>query len=578
MHRIVRYGPLLLPAIACLMIFAMMRPDCLRTRDSVPMGLKWLLYDESDLTALVLRGANAYLGRIPGRRDEPEEPDWTIPPKTLPLLLDGPQPPFQPRYYLEYPTPTLPLFWLGFALQSDAGNLKLPSVVADAQQFSVAYFEPRTDSERELWTRFRIACQIYIGMMTIGLILLIVVLARGYEPGSTWGGPIWLAVLPGALFFTLNRFDILPTLMTAVAFACLGRGRLWPAGVFLGIGVLWKLYPILFAPVIMRFLGFRSGFRFVLGLLLTISAGFGVSMAWLGVEPTLAPIQVQLARGLLPNHWALYGRLLPESLGHAREFRLALLMLTILAMIVTRPPNLESVLRRCGVILVGFVVMAVFWSPQWIIWFLPIFIPLGRRRWWPIVAAATLDVTNYLSFPVLFWNLLALPLPDLLLAIEVMTYIRGLVWFAVAAAFLVDEWRTCSAALFSQPIAASIELAMRTYHAEYPALRSQFLERARQRGMPRGLIWQAIEEDGKPWFGVDAARGIVALVPMIAEFAPIPGSDMEEIPQAREPRQITIIYVWNNGRWECDGRAIFNLKPDELIERFPQRYRECSRT
>ena len=573
MRWILRYGPLLIPIIACLMIVAIMRPDCLRTRASVPMGVKWLIYDESDLTALVLRGANAYLGRIPGRRDEPEEPDWTIPPTTLPQLLNKPQPPLHPKYYLEYPTPTLPLFWLGFALQPDADGLTLPSVVADAQQFSVAYFEPRTASERDLWTRFRIACQFYIGVMTVGLTLLIIVLARGYEPGLPWSGAIWLAVLPGSLFFTLNRFDILPTLMTACAFACLGRGQLRAAGLFLGIGVLWKLYPILFAPVIFRSLGLRSGLRCMIALAVTVAVGFGLSMLWLGVEPTIAPIQVQLSRGLLPNHWALYGRWLPNALGHSREGRLAILALTVLAMVATRPPSLESVLRRCGVILVVFVVLAVFWSPQWILWFLPILIPLARTRWWPIAAAIALDATNYLSFPVLFWNLWDLPLEDLLIAIEVMTYVRGLVWFAVAGAFLWDEWRSRAGTGSSSVTRASLDAAIRAYLADPVAPRMQFLQHARNRGMPRGLEWLAAEPNGEPRFRFNSSQGIVALVPLLAHFAPIPGSDMEEITHAKEPRPITAIFLWNEGRWESDGRAIFNLSPDEVIERAADRYR-----
>ena len=54
-------------------------------------------------------------------------------------------------------------------------------------------------------------------------------------------------------------------------------------------------------------------------------------------------------------------------------------------------------LRRCALVLVVFAVLAVFWSPQWILWFLPLTVPLATR--YPVKAAVvTLDAVNYLSF------------------------------------------------------------------------------------------------------------------------------------------------------------------------------------
>jgi hypothetical protein len=57
--------------LACAAVFALMRPDVPMARDDVPPALKWLVYDECDVAAYVLRGANATVGRLPGRRDEP---------------------------------------------------------------------------------------------------------------------------------------------------------------------------------------------------------------------------------------------------------------------------------------------------------------------------------------------------------------------------------------------------------------------------------------------------------------------------------------------------------------------------
>ena len=365
-----RWWPLLVPVAAWAGVLAAMHPDCLTGRGDVSFLARILVYDESDLGALVLRGANAHAGRLPGRLGEPP---WTEPPE-LAAVLDAPPPPLAPRYYLEYPTPTLLLFRLGYVFQSDTA---LPPAVADSHHHAVAYYFPRTHAERELWQRFRTAGRFYATVMLAGLVGLMVVLARGYEPGGRLAGPVWLVALPGAVYFGLNRFDVLPALATAVGFACLGRNRPGWSGVWMAVGVLAKVYPVLFVPVVLRHLGpTRAGVAFLAGFAGTLLAGFGA--AWLATDwqGVVGPIRVQLSREL-EQSWTFYGRVLPESLGHWKEGRLGILTFAVLAATAIRPRDLAGVLRRCCLVLVVFTGLAVFWSPQWVVWFLPLLVPLG---------------------------------------------------------------------------------------------------------------------------------------------------------------------------------------------------------
>jgi hypothetical protein len=154
----------------------------------------------------------------------------------------------------------------------------------------------------------------------------------------------------------------------------------------------------------------RRAVLFLNGFAAPLLVGYGVSFAVLGAEGTLNPIKVQMSRPLEGN--TLYGPVLPEWLGtgEGRTARLGIIAAVVAAACLTRPPSVASVLRRCAVVLVVFVNLAVFWSPQWVLWFLPIVIPLGGRRWWPIVVAVGLDLSNYLTFPVRNW--LWAPPPD----------------------------------------------------------------------------------------------------------------------------------------------------------------------
>jgi hypothetical protein len=432
MKRVLRYWALV-PVLWLAVAIGVMEPGTLNIRPNVAFEFSLLFYDPADIGAFVLRGANASMGRTPGRADEPLEEE----PHDLARRLDEPQPPLADRYYLEYPTATLLLFRLGFLVP-----LELPTAIADSQQFSVSHFAPRNEFEGHVWQRFQLAAILHVVLMTISLYGLIAVLRRGYEPGVSIG-PVWLCVLPAAVFFSLNRFDILPALATALAFAALGRKRLAWSGAFLAVGVLLKVYPVLFAPIILRHLGVRAGSKWLAGFAGTILLGIGLSTAFLGWEPTVKPILVQLARPLEEKSWTLYGRVLPLELGHAKNARLAILAGTVLLLTLTRPRDLYGVLRRCGVLLVVFISLAVFWSPQWVVWFLPLVIPLAARHRWLIPVCVVIDVLNYFQFPVLFWIVWShWPKPVCEDIAEVVIRVRFGLWTLLAVGLLWCEFRS----------------------------------------------------------------------------------------------------------------------------------------
>lgn len=439
MKRVLRWWPIL-PVLWLATAIAVMRPGCLEYRYEVHLGklaiTMWQfsvsVYDPADISAFALRGANASMGRLPGRADEPE---WTER-EDIEHRLDAPPRPLAPKYYLEYPSATLVLFRLGFPTACE-----MPSAVADAHHYGLSRFIPRNEAEAELWSRFHRAAIIHLVLMTAALYGLIVVLRRGYEPGQP-PGPVWLAVLPAAVFFSLNRFDILPALATALGFFCLGRKRDAWSGVFLAAGVLLKVYPILFVPIVLRHLGFRRGVRWLAGFAGMIAFGIGVSWVTLGWEPTVRPVLVQLSRPLEEKSWTLYGRVLPMELAGEKNLRLAILAAAGLALVIRRPPTLSSVLRRCAALLVVFISLAVFWSPQWVVWFLPLVVPLAARSRGLTALCVALDLLNYLQFPVLFWIIWSHYETETCKPIaEVVIHLRAVLWFALAGSLLWRDFR-----------------------------------------------------------------------------------------------------------------------------------------
>ncbi|MBL8799325.1 MAG: hypothetical protein JNM56_35900 [Planctomycetia bacterium] len=389
-----RYWPFLLPPLYLLLIFALQPADRLGD-PAAPVGR--LVYDDYDLTALVLRGLNAAHGRTPGH----PHPDY-VPGVVFRLLLEE-KSELEPNYFLEYPPPALLIFRLAWP---DA-PAHVPPAVLDGLHNSIVEHYPRTDAERALWQRFRLAMRITQTLMMLSLLGLMAVLCVGYEPDAGLTGPVWLLVLPGALYFALNRFDVLPALLTALSFCCLGRQRIAASAAFLALGVLVKVYPVLLAPLVARYLLDRPR-----AVLTWIAVFGGVLLAGLlppflvwGWDATWSPIRFQMTRHLEMG-WTVYGVILPTSWGHptlwGRCLRLGSVVLVGLLLVWRRPHDLADLLGRSAVVLVVFVALQVFYSPQWILWLTPLLAPLCRNR--PAVLGLTvaLDLLTFTSFPLIY--------------------------------------------------------------------------------------------------------------------------------------------------------------------------------
>lgn len=389
-----RYWPFLLPPLYLLLIFALQPADRL---GDPPARVGRLVYDDYDLTALVLRGLNAAHGRTPGH-PHPEYLNGTAFRAALEQKTE-----LEEAYFLEYPPTALLVFrlaWLGRPVD-------VPPAILDGWHNNLVEHRPRTETERDLWQRIRTAIRIVQSLMMFCLLGLMAVLLVGYEADGGLAGPIWLLVLPGALYFALNRFDVLPALLTALSFYCLGRQRFAVSAVFLALAVLVKVYPILLAPLVGRYLLAkpRAAFGWLAVFLGTIVLFLLPPLLTWGWDATWAPIRIQLGRGLELG-WTLYGVALPESWGEptrwGRVFRLGSVLLVGALLVWRRPDDLADLLRRGAVVLIVFVALQVFYSPQWILWLSPLLIPLARTQPAVLWLTVALDLLTYGSFPLAY--------------------------------------------------------------------------------------------------------------------------------------------------------------------------------
>ena len=116
--------------------------------------------------------------------------------------------------------------------------------------------------------------------------------------------------------------------------------------------------------------------------------------------------------------------------------------------------------------------------------------------------------------------------------------------------------------------AVQVERARELFRLQHERFEHALLDAAAATGKPRGLSWAGCTVIGDAVLARNGDGTIVALVPVDVRFEPVPGSDMEDVPAAREVRRATAIFVFDRGHWHTDGRVVFNLDPHQAAAHF----------
>lgn len=454
-----------------------------------------LITDDSDTLAYVIRAENAARGRLaglvgpvafdpvtgwtayPGVKDSvvrtaPYEPPPLFDQTDFDQKLAAPGE-FTDRYFLEYPPAALYLFRLGLIGSGRSDALAVHPAVLDSHQVNVAWHAPATDDERTLFRAFRHATRVYWAVMLLALLGLMALVERGVGANGSATGPAWLLILPGFLYFTPCRFDILPAGLVLCAIAAGDRRRVLLSGGCLGLAVALKMYPLALAPILLRYVartwGQAAGWCAAAAVPMVVS--YGVIFLTDGVEGATVPMKFQLGRDPEPG-WCFYDKFLPlEWTFKGVEYTLARtlpVLLAVLLMCANRPPDVSSLLRRCAVAVVLFVTFQQFYSPQWWQWLAVLLVPLVRRHPWLFAYVIAHDLLTYLHFPILFDSIgtseveewgggivarFGISVGDLLRDAHVC--VRAAMWFGLVAAFVWQEVRSRLTSPASAPPAAS---------------------------------------------------------------------------------------------------------------------------
>lgn len=111
--------------------------------------------------------------------------------------------------------------------------------------------------------------------------------------------------------------------------------------------------------------------------------------------------------------------------------------------------------------------------------------------------------------------------------------------------------------------------ARATLPAEREQLERKFLQAANATGKPRGLRWVECNFQEGALFAYDRTNGdICALRGVTIRFEAIEGGGMEEVEAVGNLRYATAVFNYRKNIWTTDGRAVFNLSPQETLEKY----------
>lgn len=115
---------------------------------------------------------------------------------------------------------------------------------------------------------------------------------------------------------------------------------------------------------------------------------------------------------------------------------------------------------------------------------------------------------------------------------------------------------------------AALVRARREFRRQREHLEAKFFDLAAASGKPRGLRWASCDFENHVAYARDRQTGdLIAFVGVAIGFEAIEGGDMEEVEAVGNIRAATAVFQYAQS-WRTEGRAIFNLNPNEAIDRF----------
>ena len=236
---------------------------------------------------------------------------------------------------------------------------------------------------------------------------------------------LWLFMLPSFLYFLINRFDIFPAVLIQLAILFLLKDKFTWAFIVLGLSFLAKGYAIVLFPVFLIYYLVKKDVKIInvfknkpLYLMVLPTAGvLLILMIWAGIESALFPYIFQSSRSF--GYGSIYAIFISAnwdyfSIGFWKWYMaigskiLGLMQLALPLVIYAGYDKFKQFIQTKTdlinwslLVLLLYIQLSPYYSPQWFVWVLPLFILLNLKRK-EIIVLVIYDLLNFMFFPLVY--------------------------------------------------------------------------------------------------------------------------------------------------------------------------------
>jgi hypothetical protein len=110
--------------------------------------------------------------------------------------------------------------------------------------------------------------------------------------------------------------------------------------------------------------------------------------------------------------------------------------------------------------------------------------------------------------------------------------------------------------------------AIQLFQQRREMLEAKFFDLAQAQGKPRGLKWLDCDWLSDVTFARDKSSGMLtAFASVNIRFEAIEGGDMEDVAAVSTVRDAVALFHFHRGSWGTGGKALFNMNPQEALEK-----------
>ena len=245
----------------------------------------------------------------------------------------------------------------------------------------------------------------------VTVVLLAVCAVAGVLATARAAGPdrraqaLMVALSPALILSAFVNWDMIALALTALGIAAwAGRRGVW-AGVLLGLGVAAKFYPlVVFGPLLLLCLRAGQLREFAKTLAAAVLAWLAVDLPVMIIAPSGWAYFYTFSKDRGADWgsiWYLFEHFNVPVLGNvslsalndmsAAFFAAACVAIAVLALAVPRRPRLPQL---CFLVLAAFLMTNKVWSPQYVVWLVPLAV-LARPRLWPYLLWQLAEVAYF---------------------------------------------------------------------------------------------------------------------------------------------------------------------------------------